>query len=644
MRLRPKMILMIAVPTAVIYVTVLGFTLAYLKTAARAELQADIGRLASEYAGRFDDAFVDAAGLARSTARFIETEPDLTGEQIFALLRDNVQVDPDVYGAAAAFEPGTFRNDDALYCPYVYRGKDGLVQMDITRDVYDWYSDPKWQWWARPKATGRGLWTDPYFDDGAGNVTMITYGQPFFRDGKFRGVVTSDIKLTTLRDSIGQRIARDLDFAILSKKGHYVYDPNPDLVLNRTVYDMAKELGRPDLAKLADTVLAGKTGVTTIDGWNAPGRQWVFYAPIESTGWAFAARLPERVALADVHKRMTIATVALAITLLLIVGCIWFISGRISRPIVRLRSKVQEIAGGNLDAHVDGINTNDEIGELASSFNAMTADLRDNLNRLAEERAGREKMERDLDIARQIQQGLLPSESPNVPGFEIAGWSLPAEQTGGDYFDWQPLNDGRFAVSLADVTGHGIGPALVTAVCRAYARASFLTSDDVTAMLSHINGLLADDLPSNRFITFVVALIDPAASRVQMLSAGHGPLFCYRASDDRVEDHSAHGFPFGLTQDEVYDPPLDLTMAPGDLIVLCTDGFFEWANASQELWGTERLCACIRENAQRPAAEIIAAMYESVQTFAGGTSQDDDLTAVIIKRMPTDGDASRATA
>src|SRR6185369_2916408 len=116
-----------------------------------------------------------------------------------------------------------------------------------------------------------------------------------------------------------------------------------------------------------------------------------------------------------------------------------------------------------------------------------------------------ERVNHDLDVARSIQQGLLPSQPPNLCGFDIAGWNRPADETGGDYFDWQTLPDGRLAVSLGDATGHGIGPALVTASCRAYARASFI-SGAADGWLNNLNRLLAEDLPQNRFVTFAVVL------------------------------------------------------------------------------------------------------------------------------------------
>ncbi len=242
------------------------------------------------------------------------------------------------------------------------------------------------------------------------------------------------------------------------------------------------------------------------------------------------------------------------------------------------------------------------------------------------------EMERDLGIARTIQEGLLPGRLPDLPGFEIAGWSRPAAQTGGDYYYWQPLPDGRVAVSLADVTGHGIGPALITAACRAYSRASFLTAAEFGEQVDRIHRLLGEDLPADRFVTFVAALITPNSNRVRILSAGQGPIFHYCAAEGRVRSYNADDLPFGVMAENTYGPARDLDMAAGDILILITDGFFEWPNEHDEQYGTERLGRLIGDACDLPAADLIDRLYSDVLRHAGPVQQQDDLTAVVIRR------------
>lgn len=243
------------------------------------------------------------------------------------------------------------------------------------------------------------------------------------------------------------------------------------------------------------------------------------------------------------------------------------------------------------------------------------------------------EVEHDLDIARSIQQSLLPRTRPAIKGMEISGWNLPADATGGDYFDWKKLRDGRLVVSLADVTGHGIGPALLASVCRAYARSAFDTHDDVMKAMQHLNTFFGEDLPAGSFATFVAAVCSGDTGRVEMLSAGHGPLFTYSSASDAFEEFGAQAIPLGLLPELNSSDPVILNMEVGDMVVLATDGFFEWENAEGEQFGEERMTKSIRESRHLPPEQIIEKLYSAVKAFANGTKQMDDLTAVVIKRV-----------
>lgn len=252
--------------------------------------------------------------------------------------------------------------------------------------------------------------------------------------------------------------------------------------------------------------------------------------------------------------------------------------------------------------------------------------------REAEMRRQVERLEHDLSVARSIQQSLLPLAMPQMEGFEIAAWNQPADQTGGDYYDWQLLQDGRVVVALADVTGHGIGPALLAAVCRSYARANFRVGKGLLDAMAHLNTALATDIGEGRFVTFVATVCTPGSSRVELLSAGHGPLFLYVWKEDCFEEMGAQGLPLGIVAEMVSEPPKILELNRGDLLVLATDGFFEWANPQGELFGAKRLEEVIRSSKEKQPREIISALYQATIAFSEGTKQQDDLTVVIIKR------------
>jgi serine phosphatase RsbU (regulator of sigma subunit) len=253
--------------------------------------------------------------------------------------------------------------------------------------------------------------------------------------------------------------------------------------------------------------------------------------------------------------------------------------------------------------------------------------------REAETKRKLEAVEHDLQVARSIQQSLLPKERPQIAGFDIAGWNQPADDTGGDYFDWKAQGDGKLVVSLADVTGHGIGPALVAAMCHAYARSSFGMEHGLMEAFDHINKALSADLQTGRFVTFVAAVCLPDSPDLHLLSAGHGPLFIYSYSEDRFIDVQPQAVPFGILPFFRSDPPTRLRLGSGDLVLLPTDGFFEWENDQGEQFGVERMEKVIRTSRDSAPPDIITKLYEAVIKFSNGTKQQDDLTAVIIKRL-----------
>jgi serine phosphatase RsbU (regulator of sigma subunit) len=253
--------------------------------------------------------------------------------------------------------------------------------------------------------------------------------------------------------------------------------------------------------------------------------------------------------------------------------------------------------------------------------------------REAETRSKLEAIQHDLQIAQSIQQSLLPRDTPDLAGFDIAGWNRPADDTGGDYFDWKTLPDGKVVVSLADVTGHGIGPALLASVCHAYARSNFGSARDLTTALERINEELGADLTTGRFVTFAAAVCCPGCPEVEILSAGHGPILIYSRPEDLFTEMNAQGLPLGILPSFQPDPAAHLQLQSGDVVLLATDGFFEWENDRGEQFGVQRMEGVIRAARDAASEEIISRLYEMVTVFSNGTKQQDDLTAVVIKRL-----------
>ena len=245
----------------------------------------------------------------------------------------------------------------------------------------------------------------------------------------------------------------------------------------------------------------------------------------------------------------------------------------------------------------------------------------------------KQRMQRAMEIAREIQQGLLPKATPDIPGFDIAAFSQPADETGGDIYDFLPLDEQRLEIVVADATGHGIGPALVIAETRAMLRALRGRAADVPRTLATVNDLLTADLCDARFVTCFFGLLDAADSTLRFASAGHGPMLRYDSQADAFEQMAATAVPLGVLEGVSFEKMVTWTLRAGDFAAILTDGLFEAINAAQEQFGIERVMELLRCCKDMPSAEMVEMLRVTVMSYAGDLPQADDLTAVVVRKL-----------
>ncbi len=295
---------------------------------------------------------------------------------------------------------------------------------------------------------------------------------------------------------------------------------------------------------------------------------------------------------------------------------------------------VPEVLRSKVGVFVDLFRKTEEVrrqGELLCRF-----EQREYERQLAEanERLEAERLRHEIRIAREIQQKLFPAAPLPLAGFEISGASFPAEATGGDYFDYLPLGDDSLAVVIADVSGHGFGPALLMAETRAYLRAFLLTHTDLGGIVGLLNRALSCDSMMDRFATLLLARLDPRTRTLTYVSAGHTTGYVLDVTGAVKAPLLSTGMPLAVLADGDFPAGPPLTLEPGDVVVLITDGMVEAHVGDGPLFGVERLLDVVRANRERTAREIVAALYAEVRRFAQGRGQLDDMTAVVIKVPP----------
>ena len=249
---------------------------------------------------------------------------------------------------------------------------------------------------------------------------------------------------------------------------------------------------------------------------------------------------------------------------------------------------------------------------------------------LTEERLERERMERELELATEIQQRFQPSAPPIIDGYELQGISFACYEIGGDYYDFIPRRDGKMLIALGDVSGKGTAAALLMSSLHAAIHAQTVAGSDLTEMVGSVNKYLANNTPTNRFITFFVAELDPATGVLNYINAGHNPPMVAR-NGGAVEELASGGFPLGIMANAEFELG-KIQLEKGEGVVIFSDGVTEAATLEAEEYGNDRLIEVIQKNIHRSAAGLRDKIESSVSAFTKTAPANDDITLVIVKR------------
>ena len=271
---------------------------------------------------------------------------------------------------------------------------------------------------------------------------------------------------------------------------------------------------------------------------------------------------------------------------------------------------------------------NDEV--LASALAAQCAVALQRV-RMTEALIEGEKMRQQLEMARVVQMSTLPSTMPRVPGYEVYGTFIPAELTGGDTFDLSLVGQGLLVV-LGDATGHGLVPALHVTQMHAMLRTAFRLGTDLDTAFKQVNNQLAEFMPEDRFITAFIGLLDTQAHRLRFHSGGQAPILYFQAATGKCVRYNPTSFPLAAMPLTKLRPAVAIEFALGDMLVLLSDGIYEYCNSAFEEFGEQRVAELVEANHQMPAADLSALLLAAVRGFAKGTAQEDDITVVLVKR------------
>lgn len=653
LRLRARFLLSVLLVVAVISGVMAYMTYQRTREALLDSSQEQLWDLAGSHAAELALRLEKVAQVARDLASTLGVLQPRHPDLLVKLMRRHLEDSPRVHGLAVAFQPYAFSRAYRLFGVYLRRSRRGILTMRMGTSREDggepWWPEagtpgesrqtvvkdyPRRDWYLLPVLLARPTWIQPYYGE-AGQKLMTTYAVPILIKGKVWGVVSADVALDKLGWEVSRLAVGQEGYAfVITRQGTFVAAPRAQWVMRETIFSLAEELNRMDLRRLGQRMIRGGRGVLKVEDWFRQRAVWLAFTPIKGPGWCFGAVVPESEVLAPVWEQARWQGYLAGLGLLGLVLLLWLLVMGLTRPLKTLAGGAQRLAEGDLQTKVEGVPPGDEVGDLAEAFNHMVDELNRYVAELTETTAAKERIESELDLARQIQQSILPRTYPPFPHhsqFDLFARTIPARQVGGDFYDFFQLPDGRIGLVVADVSGKGVPAALFMTVTRTLIKNSSAYHPDPVQALLEVNAQVVPENEMCMFVTVFYGVYDPESGEMVYASAGHPAPFLRRASGEVERLEEAKGQAIGIM--DVMDlKPGRVRLEPGDVLLAFTDGLDEAVNQQNEMFGMERVAQWLKGCELCTAPEMIERLVKFHAEFTGPVEPFDDLTLLVFRR------------
>lgn len=629
-----KLILLIMTSVTVIFFLIFGYNYLISRRMIVKSIDEGARNLALATVNQIDIILSSVQKVPESLSRFLDNSLYST-ENLMGLLRASIKDNPEIYGSTIAFEP--YANDENVlsFAPYCYRSKDTIKSTFIPYNYFDW------DWYSVTRSLNRPVWTEPYYDKGAGNIIMSTYSVPFYKTSsgkrRFTGVVTADVSLSWLQEMVASiKIGQTGYGFLVTKNGTFVTHPDKRLIMHDTIFDVALARGDALLQEAGKKMTGGKSGIVPFNSLITGKSCWMVYAPLSTTGWSLGVLFPQDELMADITSlNQTVLLLGLVGFIFLFVVIV-LIAASITHPLRDLARVTDDIATGDLDINLPRITSRDEVGKLAESFEAMKTSLKKYIQDLTRTTAAKERIESELKVAHTIQMDMLPKA---IPYFTTDGSRLdiyatlePAKEVGGDLYEFFFVDESHLCFAIGDVSGKGVPASLFMAITMTLIKTRAtkgMTSDKV---VTRVNQDLSLDNPSLMFVTLFLGIINIHTGSLDYCNAGHIPPYLIRENGDMEELEKTGGLVLGVAGDFEFSSKR-IVLHGGDTLFLYTDGITESTNKAREFFSEKRLKKALWLLTGKSIREMSSGVIKEVRDFYQGEPQVDDITIMILKYL-----------
>ena len=504
-------------------------------------------------------------------------------DSMYAVTRKMLTCNNIIVGSAVAFEPNYYPAKGRQFSPYSYIDDDGQIRSkQLGTDDYEYH---EMEWYAVPMRKNQPHWSEPYYDEGGGEMMMSTYSMPVHdATGRTVGIFTADVSLDWLSDVINSnKIYPSSINMMISRAGQMMACPEESLVMRANIIDLTSRIKDTSVDRVNREMMGGQSGFATITDEDGE-LNYVYYAPVDnSTGWSMAVVCRDR----EIFN--SLRHVGMNLFGMMIIGLI--LLGFIIMRTIKSINKLQIV------------------------------------------NAEKERIGSELHIASEIQKGMLPKIFPPYPDrhdIDIFGHLVPAKEVGGDLFDFY-IRDEKLFFCIGDVSGKGVPASLVMAVTRAQFRTLSAHESAPERIVTAMNDAMSEMNDANMFVTFFIGVLDLPTGRMRYCNAGHNSPLLIGSGVGVLKCGS--NIPLGVMEGWKYTAQ-ETHIDCGTTVFLFTDGLTEAENTDHQLFGDERVMQVSRDalaaGVHQPEV-FIGRMSDAVRDFVGNADQSDDLTMLAVQ-------------
>lgn len=596
----------------------------------RAEVEKDAAQVLEATVRRVSNIMEDAEIAVDNSIWLIEKDIDHPDAMVTnaKLIVSNNEV---LNSCSISFEPYFYKSKGRYYSVFAYRDSSGNIGWEQEGDdEYDYFTKT---WYTLPKHLRQACWTEPYSDETTDqrsqiDTVLVSYCQPFYtRDKQYAGSLSVDLSLKWLSETMLSVKPYPNSYCVLiGNNGNFLVHPDRDkLYFSNFFLDGQTDA---DHFELSQSMMRGESGhrEIIIDG----ERCFVFYQPMEATGWTVAIVCPEDDIYGDFNRAKNWMMIIILSFLLLLFFIIVFLIRKQIAPLSELAVNADYIASGNFNHPLAETSRKDEIGVLNHSFRNMQESLNRHIEELTEATASRERMKRELQIARNIQMGMVPHVFPDLDKLDLFASMTPAKEVGGDLYDFFIQND-KLYICIGDVSGKGIPASLIMAVTRGMFRILARQELSPEAIARGVNDTLAEENEEMLFVTMFFACINLKTGEMAFCNCGHNApvlLPCNGEAPSFLD--CKPNTVVGVMPGYQYEGQR-INDIRGQALFLYTDGLNEAENIDHEQFGNDAMLAALGSVPFKDARTLVEQMREAVDRHVDIAEPSDDLTLFCVK-------------